>query len=197
MNQVNLRYIIESLKAKRMAFDEGINFYQTDSSTKSYLENEFHHAAFSSGGACAINLDMYALREILKADMAVGHEVGEWILRTRSDDRVQTVPVVLITKDALDFAIAEFIIAHEIGHIVNGDLNGDNSDFWSARVRQTEILADRYAAKLVGKNKAHEALTFMRDKMEVTISCNKTWPPEKAQQIRTCVQERLEAIAMF
>lgn len=65
--------------------------------------------------------------------------------------------------------VKKFLIAHEIGHIVNGDLErGEkeikkfNNERYSKKGSELEFKADEYAAKIIGHKNVLKCLKFLK-----------------------------------
>lgn len=105
-----------------------------------------------------------------------------------SDDYLHSRGIVLAAAVAMDFNgvrknvvlhdssfdkvpnyVKKFFVAHEAGHIMNGDLENMTESLSKKLVIQRmlgilpkmEIMADRYASSLVGKEVAKKSLMFM------------------------------------
>lgn len=98
-------------------------------------------------------------------------------------------PIYAIVVDDLFYKLSnvsqEFIIYHEIGHVVHNHMDGlDEKDYMSKRRNTTkyasmEIEADNYAAKHVGYRNAYHALVEMYELIRIWKS------PEDKERLRS------------
>lgn len=143
--------VIDILQCKHVTKHNGVFFINVKwTESEDYLKNEFAGIVEDSGGAGAFSIyrsKMEALTEHRDSPMA-----DYLLVNSASDD--ETVKCIVIDNrifEEEDRDFLEFIMAHEIGHIVAGDLDPIPGTVLSdAEMLAGEKAADAFAKQLLG-----------------------------------------------
>lgn len=147
-----------------------------------------------AGGACASGL----VRSIIASSYEQFPSIGTKFILDNSEDNGKLVPTIHFLAPLLkekNRPVLEFIIAHELAHILNGDIDPGNEAEQNTPVyRERERRADAFAIDLLGTNVGGLAyLTKMRDNLsDPNKIAEAGLPPDNAKLAVDQIQVRID-----
>lgn len=151
-NRADIEAVRDALKVNSAFLYKDIFFFQTSEDSPDVLLQYLHTIAVPAGGACAAAL----VRKVIEtANVDHPAQMSQFFLEHSKDDG-KLVPAVVITSKILqdkhdDKSLA--IIAHEIGHIMAGDILPENAvEKYTDAHLTNELAADSFAVAVLGDN---------------------------------------------
>lgn len=192
-NKFDILHIAASLKTRAIFLYKGIFFMNVsirEDNLSAYLRTMVQEAG---GGMCTM-----LSREILKNSFAqFPCPSCEFVLKNSDKDTVMVPAVVFINapKKEEKQSLFQFAIAHEIGHVLNGDILPENATTSDTDLgREHERLADAFANELMGSNEAGiELLEIFLDTIKGTQQAVRIDQLVGTAQLVAClIQQRID-----
>lgn len=172
--------IIDQLAVDRFVKYNDIVFLRLEADSTDEAHDDFYYMVSSSGGGAAIQLNLGPLKECAEAGSALANK----LIDGRS--MLEPGPVVVMAIDSIfkmDPSVAEYILAHELGHVVNGDTVAGNGNV------DSELKADLFAINTIGST---VGMVVYMDFVFKKINDHLTMPVETKARAFASLNQRLD-----
>jgi hypothetical protein len=158
----DINTVVAAFEGNDFVHLKGITFLKITPGSPDLLIQFMQSIVEQSGGACATGL----VRSIVASSQEQAPCFGTQFILEHSEDNGRIVPIVSITSALFGEKHSDrlgFVIAHEIGHILNGDIElGNETVMGTPEYLANELRADQFAVAIMGtKEGAKETLGHM------------------------------------
>lgn len=193
----DINNVVAAFECNDFVHLKGITFLKITPGSEDLLIQFMQPIVEQSGGACATGL----VRSIVASSYEQIPCNGTKFILDHSKDNGRIVPIVSVTSALFGekhCGRIGFVIAHEIGHILNGDLElGNETVLGSPEYLANELRADQFAIAVTGTKKgAKQTLGHMYAQVTNPVRvAMMNIPAETLESVTALIKARLDWVS--